>query len=402
MKKRIPVQIPNWYLDFGSKATFFLILAGFGFIAFYRGGIDYRGYHAAAMLVLRGGNPYDYSQLAPILEEIAGFQSNNPYFYPPWYVLPFIPLTFLPFEFARAVWIALNLGMFYISLEWIRDAIDWDLAGWRRWLTYLAAFLLFGAFCLISEQAGILLLFGITLTLRSIKRDQPALAGLGLVITLTKPQATILAVILLGTWMLLRKPLSLIWAIGWTIAFTLMATVAIPDWWNFDTNEFGQGIIYQLEGPGQIEFRRVYSTAYDFINHSVSMPEQYSYLFAGLVGLIGVGLVAVAWLRVKDPVMIAGSAILLTLLITPYSLQYDYVPLIALLFWILMRSAPLGWPVRLLTTLLLAISFSVLIWQEWSYEGYWQVLGILAALVVVVVAESLAGGPKQNGTGVYK
>ena len=66
-------------LDFASLSVFVLVLAGFGYIAFSRGGVDYRGYHAAAMLALRGGNPYDYSQLAPVLEEIAGFQSNNPF-----------------------------------------------------------------------------------------------------------------------------------------------------------------------------------------------------------------------------------------------------------------------------------------------------------------------------------
>jgi hypothetical protein len=50
---------------------------------------------------------------------------------------------------------------------------------------------------------------------------------------------------------------------------------------------------------------------------------------------------------------------------------------------------------------LLVFSFSVLTWLEWSYEGYWQMLGILAVLIVVV-AQFLSGILKQKGTGVHK
>jgi asparagine N-glycosylation enzyme membrane subunit Stt3 len=35
-------------------------------------------------------------------------------------------------------------------------------------------------------------------------------------------------------------------------------------------------------------------------------------------------------------------------------------------------------------TSLLAFSFSVLAWQAWSYQGYWQLLGVFAAFAVVL------------------
>lgn len=384
IKNRIPFQINTWYLDFGAKATFFLILIGFGFIALYRGGVDYRGYHAAALLVLRGGNPYDYGQLAPVLEEIAGFQSNNPYFYPPWYVLLFLPLAFLPLQAARVIWLATNLVLFYVSVEWVRDSLNWEISGWRRWITYLGAFLTFGAFCLISEQAGILLLFGVALALRSIKYDQPALAGLGLVIIFTKPQATAIAVIVLGLWMLLHKPKSILWAVAWVIVLTVIASVVMPNWWAFELEGFGQGLIYQMQGPGQIEFRRVYATVYDFLSHSSSISEVNTYLIAGLLGVVGLMLVGLSWIRIKNPVIIAGSAFLLTLLITPYALQYDFVPLIVLVFWLLMRSSKSIRPVQLAVPLLFVLVFSVLMWQEWSYQGYWQIIGILIMTIIVM------------------
>ena len=382
-----PERFQLGILEFASLAGFILVLVGFGYIAFSRGGVDYRGYHAAAMLVLRGGNPYDYAQLAPVLEEIAGFQSNNPFFYPPWYVLPFLPLALLPFQAARAVWIVINLVLFVLSVEWIRDAINWKLDGWRRWLVFLGAFLTFGAFCLISEQAGILLLFGAALALRSLKYDRPALAGLGLVILFTKPQATIIAVAVLGLWMFLYKRKSVLWALACVVILTVIASIAMPNWWSFESKGFGEGLIYQLQGPGQIEFRRVYGTIYDYLSHSLSITGLPSYLIAALLGVVGLALVGIAWFKYKSPEIITGTGILLTLLVTPYALQYDYVPLIVLVFWLQMRSLQSIWQVRLAVILLLLFVFSVLIWQEWSYQGYWQVIGVLVAAIVVMASE---------------
>jgi len=85
------------------QAAFFLSLLCFGLFAYLHPGVDLHGYYSAALLARRGGNPYDYTQLAPVLKEISGFTGNNPYFYPPWYCLFFIPMTFLPFEIARVL-----------------------------------------------------------------------------------------------------------------------------------------------------------------------------------------------------------------------------------------------------------------------------------------------------------
>jgi len=86
------------------QAIFFFSLFCFGLLAYLHPGVDLRAYYGAALLARRGGNPYDYAQLAPVLKEISGFWGNSPYFYPPWYCIFFIPITFLPFEIARVLW----------------------------------------------------------------------------------------------------------------------------------------------------------------------------------------------------------------------------------------------------------------------------------------------------------
>jgi hypothetical protein len=56
-------------------------------------GQDFRGYYAAARVLLLGGNPYDYEQLVPILLEATGRIGNNPYYYPPWFAWFITPLA---------------------------------------------------------------------------------------------------------------------------------------------------------------------------------------------------------------------------------------------------------------------------------------------------------------------
>lgn len=213
----------NRHLNFAAQLTFVFTLIGFGFIAFVGGGVDFRGYYAAGTLVVRGGNPYDYAQLAPVLNELTGSPGNNPYFYPPWYCLFFVPLSIIPYQTARALWLLINLVLFYLSLEYLRVALEWKVDGWRRWGAFLSAVVMFAAHCLHSEQAGILLLFGLALALRAIKQDRPALVGLGLVIAATKPQVTVLTVVFLGLWLLFRKPSALAWASGWLVALIILS-----------------------------------------------------------------------------------------------------------------------------------------------------------------------------------
>jgi hypothetical protein len=395
------MRIRTEHLAFATKSTFFLLLLGFGIVAFLAGGVDFRGYYAAAALVRRGGNPYDYAQLAPVLEEITGFAGNNPYYYPPWFCLLFVPLTVVPFQVARAVWLLLNLVLFYFSLEQLREALDWRLDGWQRWGAYSISLLMFAAYCLRSEQAGILLLFGLALSLNGIRQGHPVTAGLGLTLALTKPQATGLAILFLGLWLLVRKPRFVGWAIGWIAVLSVFASLVIPTWWNVSGEGLGQGLKYQLEGPGQIDSVRVNSTVYDFLSHVLHVPVPVQYLVVFLIGVVGLGPTLFAWRRLRDVAAVTSAATMMTLLLTPYALQYDYVPLTIPLFWVFSQMDSLQLVTRLAVVALLSFGFSVVVWQDWSYQGYWQLLGVFAAFSIVVIfmgrnhrreAQSVAGG----------
>jgi hypothetical protein len=394
------MQIRTEHLAFAAKSAFFLMLLGFGMVAFLAGGVDFRGYYAAATLVRRGGNPYDYAQLAPVLEDITGFAGNNPYYYPPWFCLLFVPLTFVPFQVARAVWLLVNLILFCLSLEQLREALDWRPHRWQRWGAYSVSMLMFAAYCLRSEQAGMLLLLGLALALNSIRQGHPVVAGLGLAIALTKPQATGLAILFLGLWLLVRRPRFVAWAIGWIAALTAFASLVIPSWWDVSREGLGQGLKYQLEGPGQIDSVRVNSTVYDFLSHvlHVSAPEQY--LVVLLVGVVALGVTLFAWRRLGDVAAVTSASTILTLLLTPYALQYDYVPLTVPLFWIFSQMDSLRSVIRLVVIAMLSFSFSVVVWQDWSYQGYWQLLGIFAAFSLTIASVEMDTVHESRSNGI--
>ena len=81
----------RWMLD-AAGLSLLLTTALVAVYASYRWfGQDFRGYYAAARLVLVGGNPYDYSQLAPVLFQLDGRVGNNPFYYAPWSALAFTP-----------------------------------------------------------------------------------------------------------------------------------------------------------------------------------------------------------------------------------------------------------------------------------------------------------------------
>ena len=282
-------------LNFASKSIFFALLGSFVVIAWVRGGVDFRGYYSAALLVREGGNPYDYAQLASILEEITGFKGNNPYFYPPWYCLFFTPLTFFSFQTARLLWLFFNAILFYLSLDLLKNALNWRINGWRRWGVYLFSAILFAFYCLVSEQAGILLLFGAALILQGLKKNLPALTGAGLIILASKPQITILAIIFMSLWLLFRQAAAIVWAVTWGVALLGIASLAIPGWWAFDYKDFGKGLTYQLDGTEEVVALRINSTVYDFLSYTFTLSSALQYAIAVVIGVAGAALVIFVW-----------------------------------------------------------------------------------------------------------
>ncbi|MGD2165238.1 MAG: glycosyltransferase family 87 protein, partial [Anaerolineae bacterium] len=304
----------------------------------------------------------------------------------PWFCLLFVPLTVLPYQAARALWLLVNLALFIFCLEWLRQTLDWRSKGWQYWGACSVATLMLAAYSLRSEQVGVILLLGLVVVLNSIAQQRPVVGGLGLAIALTKPQVTGLTILFLSFWLLQRSPGFLAWGVAWIATLTALASVIVPRWWLVSRRGFWLGLRYHLTGPGRMDSIRVNSTLYDFLTHVWRVPPMCQYLAAFLAGVAALIVTYLAWSRIHDVAAVTSASTLLTLLLTPYALQYDYVPLTIPLFWAFSKTHSLRSVERLAVAALLSFSFSVLVWQRWSYQGYYQLLGIFGAFSVALVS----------------
>src|SRR5512138_3950227 len=106
-------------------------------VALLEFGQDFRGYYAAARVLLERGNPYDYAQVARVLLDVTGKAGNNPFYYPLWFGWFITPLSLLPFQTARLIWMLINLGLWLLGLLRLQQLLDFPRPGWRTWLMNL-------------------------------------------------------------------------------------------------------------------------------------------------------------------------------------------------------------------------------------------------------------------------
>src|SRR5688572_22403278 len=71
--------------DFTALCAWIITSITMSVIAYSSYGMDFRGYYAAAHVLLSGGNPYDYSLVASVLLDLTGRAGNNPFYYPLWF-----------------------------------------------------------------------------------------------------------------------------------------------------------------------------------------------------------------------------------------------------------------------------------------------------------------------------
>lgn len=352
--------------------------------AYLSGGDDFRGYYAAARVVLDGGDPYDYRVLSQVLLKTDGFMGNNPYYYPLWWALMVIPLAWLPFQAARLVWLALTVTFFWHGSMLAFEALEWHPRGWRRWLTMLS-----GAFLLLwvsirSEQTGTLQFWLLVLSVWGFSRNRPWLAGVALAFLVTKPHTTWLVAPYMGLVYLRRQPRSAWWAAGTLAVLVLISSLVLPGWYlHFFDPDFGAGTRYMLDGPGRIESVRVSASLRDWLWQWGIEGTAFWVVF----GLTALGVAIVLWLAWRGELAVPYLALLsatLGLMLTPYAGQYDYPPMILALYWVYpsfpAREARARWWFALVV--LLGVS-SVLCWEGPAYDGYWIVLGMVALLLML-------------------
>jgi hypothetical protein len=341
-------------------------------------GQDFRGYYGAARLVLHGGNPYDYGQLAPVLSELDGRAGNNPFYYAPWWALLFTPLAALiPYQAARAVWLALNLLLGYGTLALSQQVLGWRLRGGGRWLVYWSALALVGWMCLRYEQSSIFLAALLAILLCALRSRREWLAGLTLAFLLTKPNVTFLpAAVIMAIFWYRGHRRALMWAGLSLAAFLLISTLAIPGWYEpILRGNLPNGLTQVLDGPQQVVGIRINTTLIDWLK-GFGLPTSWIWGVWSAVVLASLGLLAWAWRQKVETTYLVALAVTLGLVITPYALQYDYALLTLSLVWVYWKLPQVSTWQKGIGLAILAFLFSVLFWEGPISDGYWLVLGM--------------------------
>ena len=66
--------------DFTALCLWLITSATMAVIAFLEEGQDFRGYFASGRILMAGGNPNKYAQVANVLLEVTGRAGNNPFY----------------------------------------------------------------------------------------------------------------------------------------------------------------------------------------------------------------------------------------------------------------------------------------------------------------------------------
>jgi len=379
--------------DFAALCLWIIASLAFAMYVFTEYGQDFPDYYAAARVLLNGGNPYDSVQVAHVLMDVAGWTDYNPFFYPPWFGWFLTPFALLSFQTARAVWMFFNWTLWIFGLFRMQQLIDYPAKGWRRWLLYLLVTYLFAWTTWKFEQAGVLLFILTIEILISYKKDQWNRMGIFMALALFKPNIMLLPITVLALWLLLnRNWLPVRTALVTLLLLVVVTTILTPDWYQpFLRPQFGLGLTNIISSPGQITAMRLNTTLLDWLKW-FSVPETLRY---GMYLVVVLTTLWILWRSIrtsKSILEVVAIALLASFAITPYALQYDFPPLVFVLFWALAASRNAKG--KLVPILILVFLASVLIWERPISDGYWIVVGLVVLTVwvkkkgeVAVVAE---------------
>ncbi len=380
---------------FAALCLWLITSLSMGVFAFLEYGQDFRGYYAAARVLLERGNPYEYAQVARVLVEVTGRAGNNPFYYPLWFGWFFAPLSLLPFEAARALWMMINLALWIFGLIRLRQLLDFPQKGWHTWLWNLLATFVFAWTTWKFEQTGILLFVIVVEVLISHQNQQWDRLGVFLTLALIKPNVMLLPVIALIVWLIRNKTWRPVFvAGGLLVVLFLVTTLLTPNWTQpFFQPDFGQGLTEVLDGPNRVTATRLNTTLLNWLNGFSVSPVVKNMIYGGAV-FVGLWILIQRIWKSSSMLDVAVTALLVSFAITPYALQYDFPPLVMVMFSALKTShdtRPKWIPV-----LLLAFIASVLIWERPISDGYWIVITLI---IFTIWASGAAGRSAQKVSG---
>jgi len=291
--------------------------------------LDFQVIYHADLGLLRGISLYDHTGQAKMIAELAGVPASQvfilPFPYPPWYALSTFWLARLPINLAARAWFGLNLLLLFLSL-WLLTAGQKAakraalFAGGLLWLPVLGS--------LFVGQYGFPVLLGAALVVYGLRREHTILVALAAALLMYKPHLGGMVVVLAANQLARRRDI-----FGRNGLLAMLSAGAIM---------FGTGYLASPHWPSDyvgslIAFKDV---------GGVSQCTQCVSLSMAIARVAGDGLQGAVWVSVIAAVLCCGWLILrwrgvtlapsglvvtgtlVTLLASPYLLNYDYMLLV--------------------------------------------------------------------------
>ena len=273
---------------------------------------------------------YDIPKVEVLAQQHSGISPEKFFLarfpYPPWYALSTFYLGFLPAKAAATLWFELNLVMLFLSVWLLTEG--WS--GRLRLIAFpLALFFLPVLGALSVGQYDFPVLLGTSLLIYSIRKENVALTALGAVLLTFKPHVGALILLAVAGWLIAsRSNFGSLVLRSLTIAgifLFMIGFVADPAW----IVSYPKMLLsYQNEGN---------VTA---CSECASLPVWLSrWFFDGSLAIaVVIGIVLLIVLVVlffvrrralwESPIFLSVCALLITLLVSPYLYNYDFLLLL--------------------------------------------------------------------------
>ena len=205
MRRLIPLLLVGLFLVGDVGATYIL------FTSRYPGANDFASRWAGARAFWRDGlSPYSDEatrqiQLLiygrPVLPEDEQEFDPGPFAYPFYTVFLLLPLAWLPYPWAEAIWLVVLEVCLFVGLLLALDVHSWQPPRWLLACTAVWAILFYpDVRALLLGQFAVFVFAMTALALWALQRERDVLAGLCLALTTFKPQMVFLLVPLLLWW----------------------------------------------------------------------------------------------------------------------------------------------------------------------------------------------------------
>jgi hypothetical protein len=301
-------------------------------------GSDFSALYNTDLALVNGVPIYELEAVEALAVKASGIPPENFFLarfpYPPWYALSTFYLGMLPAQAAAMLWFEINLLMLFLSIWFITDGWDGRL---RLTAFPLALFFLPVLGALSVGQYDFPVLLGTSMLIYSLKRENILLTILGAILLTFKPHVGALVLLSALIWLIARRDnpaLSSIEGFGRGVMRTLLIAgaalfllgfLADPDW---IVSYPKMLLTYQDEGNvascSECASLPVFLARWFFdgsLSNAVLIAAALLIVLAGIFFMKRKALL-------KSHELLLTSSLLITLLVSPYLYNYDFLLLL--------------------------------------------------------------------------